>query len=626
VANASVIRQFLVSLGWDVDQAGMNRFAGAIAVQSEAMRELGDGVKDAALKVVDFVRNLAEGLDSLYFMSGKTKASAANLDALKYAAEQTGLSFEGIASSVQGLANRITFKNGTAQLHQFGVEAKDASGKARDTVLVIQDLMREIATRPVQMQGKMLDVFGIDPQVFQAFESGAAGKFFDEYSAKLKTSGTDTDKAAADANRLMTAVRRYDADVKMLHDRIVTSLLDAWDKLSDKTKEQIASWLDLGKQLGRLAYWWDHLSATHKHAIIVALEVAAALTALVVGLAAVGVALTVVTTAFSALAPLMTIAGVILGGLDLPIVLIVGAVAGLAWTLTQVPWDEAGARANAFGKTLERIADTIGKKVRPAIANMWADLTDQGPRGDQGPIQWNGLDGAKKKVGAAVERFKAIVTDDQSPADKADDKPADQSRAALRNETRGIRNLNPANLELTPFSKEQGADGLEDTPRDGGRRRFATFPDAQTGLDAAAVLLRRYAKSGIDSVQTILSKFAPPKDNPNLPSYIASVSKRMNVSADAHLNLSDPAQLAAIERAIVQFENGKNPYSPEMYSRAARSATGNGQDVASDVTIHQTVTTTVTGAAGPQGVSSAVTGALNKGNGLLVRAVQGRTS
>jgi hypothetical protein len=89
----NVIRQFLVGLGWDIDVQGMNRFASTIATQTEAVRELAEGIKGGARAVVDFVRSGVEGLDNLYFASIRTKSSVGTLQALKYAAEQTGLPF-----------------------------------------------------------------------------------------------------------------------------------------------------------------------------------------------------------------------------------------------------------------------------------------------------------------------------------------------------------------------------------------------------------------------------------------------------------------------------------------------------------------------------------------------------
>jgi hypothetical protein len=595
----------LVSLGWDIDKAGMNRFAGSIAVQTEAVRELGEGLKEAALKVVDFVRGAVTGLDSLYFASGKMKASAANLEALRYAAEQNGLAFQGIAANIQTLANGIAYKNWGVLLRQFGVETKDANGKMRDTVLVHRDLMAEIARRPALQQGKLMDLFGIDPQEFEAYASGRMTKFFDDYQARLKATGTDLTKAAADSNKLETAMRSLHGEIEILKDRAVLALIDAWQQLSPATRAQIKNYLDLGQQIDRLTYWWAHLDETHKTTLKWAVTLAVGLAGLVAGLLAVGVGVLALGSVLEAGA---VIFGVLSGPVGVLALAVVALGAGLVALGSAVGWDTVGAKCLALVGQLTTLVDTIVNKLKPALANMWSDLTRPGLRGDQGPLQFNGIDGAKQKAGAAFERFKALGTSDKS-------------------QPRGIRNNNPGNINYGDFAKGQGANGIEDTPRDGSKPRFATFATAQAGLDADAVLLRRYAAQGIDSVQAILSKYAPLSENPDLPAYIATVAKKLNVKAGDHLNFSDPAVLAQMEAAVVQVEVGKNPYASEMYAGAAKRAIGGGNESASgDVTIHQTVTTTVTGAADPKAVGAAVTNSVNQGNGLVLRALQPRTS
>lgn len=145
-------------------------------------------------------------------------------------------------------------------------------------------------------------------------------------------------------------------------------------------------------------------------------------------------------------------------------------------------------------------------------------------------------------------------------------------------------------------------------------------------MDADAALLRSYAQRGIDSVRAIISKYAPANEN-DTAAYIATVAKRLGVSADTHLNLNDPKILAGIEQAIVQFENGKNPYSGDMYALAANRAIGT--DAAAknnDVQITQHVTTTVTGTSKPEEAAQALSGALQTSNGLLIRALQPRVT
>jgi hypothetical protein len=129
---------------------------------------------------------------------------------------------------------------------------------------------------------------------------------------------------------------------------------------------------------------------------------------------------------------------------------------------------------------------------------------------------------------------------------------------------RGIRNNNPGNINFAGQSgaqKEAGPAG-----------RFAVFENAQEGLDALAALLRRYEAKGADTLRSIISRYAPKGDNNDTASYIASVAKKLGVNADAKLDLANGVLLTGLQQAIVRIENGKNPYSLEMYQTAARHA------------------------------------------------------
>ena len=64
-ANQEVLREFLVSLGWKIDANGQRKFATSIAIQTEAVRELGEVIKETGKKVFEFTRKLAEGTFAL---------------------------------------------------------------------------------------------------------------------------------------------------------------------------------------------------------------------------------------------------------------------------------------------------------------------------------------------------------------------------------------------------------------------------------------------------------------------------------------------------------------------------------------------------------------------------------
>jgi hypothetical protein len=135
---------------------------------------------------------------------------------------------------------------------------------------------------------------------------------------------------------------------------------------------------------------------------------------------------------------------------------------------------------------------------------------------------------------------------------------------ALFYELRGLRNNNPGNID---YHDNIPWDGLDKTkPSDG---RFCRFISPEYGIRAMARILRNYAKRdgspgvggpGIDTMQEIINRWAPPVEN-NTSSYVMAVCKAISKGPQEPLNLRDAPLLAGVIEAIIAHENGMQPYS-----------------------------------------------------------------
>ena len=128
---------------------------------------------------------------------------------------------------------------------------------------------------------------------------------------------------------------------------------------------------------------------------------------------------------------------------------------------------------------------------------------------------------------------------------------------------RGIRNNNPGNLNFA----HQPCAVLEPGPN----ARFARFSTPEDGLAALRDQLCRYIlKDGIDTVMSIISKWAPPTEN-DTAAYIQGVAHSLNVEPDAQLGQPTPHLISGLMNAIIRFENGQNPYGRLVEQVAASS-------------------------------------------------------
>ncbi len=134
---------------------------------------------------------------------------------------------------------------------------------------------------------------------------------------------------------------------------------------------------------------------------------------------------------------------------------------------------------------------------------------------------------------------------------------------------RGIRNNNPGNI-----SKTSEAWGGEVQGKD---ERYKSFATPEDGIAAIGKNLMAYQnKHGLNTVSGIVSRWAPANEN-DTASYIKQVAQSLGVQPDQQVNVSDPAVMMGLTKAIIQRENGKNPYSDDQLRSGLAAAVNGGR-------------------------------------------------
>lgn len=127
--------------------------------------------------------------------------------------------------------------------------------------------------------------------------------------------------------------------------------------------------------------------------------------------------------------------------------------------------------------------------------------------------------------------------------------------------TRGVRNSNPGNIRK---SKDQWEGAIGD---DGA---FVIFDSPESGVRALAKNLQSYGRQGYDSIEKIITRWAPPNEN-DTQAYIQSVASATGIPATQSLDLSDPDTLSSLAQAIGFHETGSR-YNPEVYQKGVARA------------------------------------------------------
>ena len=116
---------------------------------------------------------------------------------------------------------------------------------------------------------------------------------------------------------------------------------------------------------------------------------------------------------------------------------------------------------------------------------------------------------------------------------------------------RGIRNNNPGNIRATEIVWNGETDGYDEA--------FEMFTAPEYGIRAMVRILKAYARRDLDTLEEIITTWAPPVEN-DTRAYVDAVATRTGLSADDVVDLNNADQVFRLVRAIIFHENGDNPY------------------------------------------------------------------
>ncbi|HIA7353618.1 TPA: lytic transglycosylase catalytic, partial [Escherichia coli] len=567
-------------------------------------------VEGAALSVVAFTAKIASGLDNLYWASQRTGATVQGIQSIGYAVSQVGGSVDAARSSLESLSRFIRNNPGAEGfLNRLGVQTRDASGNMRDMAAIFTGVGQKLSSMPYYRANQYAQMLGIDENTLMAMRRGV-GQFSAQYSEMVKAIGFNADQAALSSNRFMTSLKSLGEMAGMARDKIGSNLADGLagqiDNLRKKIIENfpkievtitkvIKGILWLGEIVGRVAFrivdgvgdiieWWGKLDAETKTLI----EVIGGLV----------VAMRILNSTFW-MSPIGLITGLIValgllwedyktwkeGGNSL-----------IEWEKWQPAIDKAKDAITWLRDHLLELKDGVGgwqntlEILGTFIAGVWVSkvlgafgkisglpvppwlkgwmayaaylYSDRENIGASTKSSW---DYTKQNIGDSL-RWLGIDTDfGRNPhtvkganiqSDIPGAEPEQHAQATKR--TLADRNNNPGNIR--PVSG----------------KGFRFFESALEGWEAMKNQLMRYFTGkttgrALQTIQDIVSTWAPAGDNNDPKKYAQDVAKWMGVSPNAILNLTDPRTMGALMQSMARKEGYSNWNSPLAYQAAAGS-------------------------------------------------------
>ncbi|MDX7987665.1 structural protein [Xenorhabdus sp. 12] len=126
--------------------------------------------------------------------------------------------------------------------------------------------------------------------------------------------------------------------------------------------------------------------------------------------------------------------------------------------------------------------------------------------------------------------------------------------------SKGIRNHNPGNIRHGDQWQ-----GLRDTQTD---PDFCQFIAPEWGIRAMLKILRNYErKYGYNTIRQMIARWAPPNEN-DTEGYIAYVCGKVGIASSVVIDVDNEPTMRKVVKAIIQMENGQQPYSDALIARA----------------------------------------------------------
>lgn len=460
--DTEVIRQFLVALGFKIDEPSLGKFTKTLGLTNNLAVTAAKSVIGVAVAVEAAVVATASNLEKLYYASRRTDSTVTSIQSLEYAFKRVGVAGGAALDALEAMTAAARMNPGLRGLID-SLLGKNTEGL--DQAQVMLDLVQKLSQMPHIVGAQYAGLFGIDEKTFLMLKQGLPELLEAEKKRREmgREAGVDMEKAADASKEMMNSIRDIVEKMKLFSAKFTTEMLGPFRELNGELNRIADKMLklDIGQGIKDFITFYKTYMSGYQRSSEKVLD---------------------------------------------------GDLSGAAGAMIKY----------APGTAL--------------IRKLF------GMKDDDGGARTSGGKVATAPSASSTATVPGNVTNATLPL--------------------GLRQNNPGNL------RSWGNNAV--------RNGFAQFDNVQSGLSAmAGNLLAYYDKHGLRDIRGIIKRYAPPKDNNDTSGYIAQISKQLGVSDTQALNLKDPAVLSRLMGAMIQKEQGYNPFGTGELMAAANSRLNN---------------------------------------------------
>jgi hypothetical protein len=221
--GAEAIQEFLVKLGFNVDEHSLSKFMGGLDSAAIRIAGFGAAMAGVAVEVVHSVQEIAAENVQLSLLAKQLNASASAVEEFIDTATIMGVKSEDTATSLKNFAGNVAdaaMGIGRAKIvfEKLGIAVTDASGQMRSSTDVMEDLKVKMAGLGRAQQLRIMEKLGLDPKLLKMFndEFGNTKKIASQLTAIDTATGFDLTKSIAQSKQFSGAWRGMKNEINLV--------------------------------------------------------------------------------------------------------------------------------------------------------------------------------------------------------------------------------------------------------------------------------------------------------------------------------------------------------------------------------------------------------------------------
>ncbi len=216
----ATLQEYLVKLGWNVDEPSFKKFAGALASTSARTAELSSAVLETAAAVELMVSQVARKYETLYYVSQRTGQSVKYIQSTQFAFKNIGLSAEDANASIERMGATLRTQPWLKAIFGNASTPQEVASRLGKSGL------------PYFLQARFAEMIGMDEttllhlQKFGEIEASASANF----ARRQREAGIDPEKLAKDSASFGRELNQLEGDLEIFGERMAKDLLGPTEK------------------------------------------------------------------------------------------------------------------------------------------------------------------------------------------------------------------------------------------------------------------------------------------------------------------------------------------------------------------------------------------------------------